>query len=83
MFDPRPLYCSSLTTAVGGTYDINFVDSGSPYCGTNHQAMQLNNQVTHLRNLEMQMGQMANILTKMQQGSLLRNSKKNPRGEGK
>ena len=35
MFDPRPLYCSSLTTAVGGTKDTNFVDSGSPYCGTN------------------------------------------------
>ena len=36
MFDPRPIYYSSLTTAVGGTYDINFVDSGSPCCGTNH-----------------------------------------------
>ena len=36
MFDPRLLYCSSLTTAVGGTYETNFVDSGSPYHGTNH-----------------------------------------------
>ena len=27
MFDPRPLCCSSLTTAVGGTTDTNFVDS--------------------------------------------------------
>ena len=29
------------------------------------------------------MGQMANILTERQQGSLPRNSEKNPRGEGK
>ena len=35
MFDLRPLYCSSLTTAVGGTKDTNFVDSQSPYRGTN------------------------------------------------
>ena len=36
MFDPRPLYCSSLTTAVVGTYVyINFVDFSSAYCGTN------------------------------------------------
>ena len=38
VFDPRPLYCSSLTTAVGGTKDTNFFDSGSPYCGTNQYA---------------------------------------------
>ena len=30
MFDPRPLCCSSLTTAVGGTKDTNFVDSAHP-----------------------------------------------------
>ena len=30
MFDPRPLYCISLTTAVGGTTDTNFVDSAHP-----------------------------------------------------
>ena len=30
MFDPRPLCCSSLTTAVGGTTDTNFVDSAHP-----------------------------------------------------
>ena len=30
MFDPRPLYCSSLTTTVGGTKDTNFVDSDHP-----------------------------------------------------
>ena len=36
MFDPRPLYCSSLTTVVVGTYVyINFVDFSSAYCGTN------------------------------------------------
>ena len=35
MFDPRPLCCSSLTTAVGGTKDTNIVDSESPYRGTN------------------------------------------------
>ena len=36
MFDPRPLCCSSLTTAIGGTKDTNIVDSESPYRGTNH-----------------------------------------------
>ena len=36
MFVPRPLCCSSLTTAVGGTKDTNIVDSESPYRGTNH-----------------------------------------------
>ena len=35
MFDPIHLCCSSLTTAVGGTKDINIVDSESPYRGTN------------------------------------------------
>ena len=35
MFDPRPLCCSSLTTAVGGTKYTNIVDSESPYRGTN------------------------------------------------
>ena len=36
MFDPRPLYCSSLTTSVVGTYVyINFVDFSSAYCGMN------------------------------------------------
>ena len=38
MFDPRPLYCSSLTKTVGGTKDTNIVDSESPYRGTNHIA---------------------------------------------
>ena len=40
MFDPRPLYCNSLTTAVGGTKDTNIVDSESPYRGTNQAARQ-------------------------------------------
>ena len=36
MFDPRPLYCSSLTTAVVGTsVYINFADFSSADCGTN------------------------------------------------
>ena len=35
-----------------------------------HQATQLNNQAAQLRNLEVQMGQMANLLTDRQQGSL-------------
>ena len=37
MFDPRPLYCSSLTTAVGGILETNFIDSGSPYRGANQR----------------------------------------------
>ena len=47
-----------------------------------HQDTQLNNQAAQLRNLEVQMGQMANILTKRQQGSLLSNSEVNSRREG-
>ena len=45
MFDPRPLCCSSLTTAVGGTKDTNFVDSKSPYRGTNHHHKWNNNEL--------------------------------------
>ena len=48
-----------------------------------HQATQLSNQAAQLRNLEVQMDQMANILTERQQGSLPSNSEVNPRGEGK
>ena len=48
-----------------------------------NQATELNNQVAQLRNLEVQMGQMANILTERQQGSLPSNSEKNLRGDGR
>ena len=48
-----------------------------------NQATQLNNQATQLRNLEAQIGQMANILTERKQGSLPRNSEKNPEGDGR
>ena len=44
-----------------------------------HQATQLNNQVAQLRNLEVRMGQMANLLTERQPGSLPSNSEVNPR----
>ena len=47
-----------------------------------HQATQLNNQAAQLRNLEVQMGQMANLLTKRQSGSLPSNSEVNLRREG-
>ena len=43
------------------------------------QATQLNNQAAQLRSLEAQMGQMANLLTERQQGSLPSNSEVNPR----
>ena len=46
------------------------------------QATQLNNQAAQLRNLEVQMGQMANLLTERQQGSLPSNSKVNTRRDG-
>ena len=49
---------------------------------TQNQATQLNNQVAQLRNLEVQMGQMENLLTERQHGSLPSNSEVNPRGEG-
>ena len=48
-----------------------------------NQSTQLNNQATQLRNLKVQMGQMTNLLTERQQGSLPSNSEINPRGEGK
>ena len=46
------------------------------------QATQLNNQVAQLRNFEVQMGQMANLLTERQPGSLPINSEINPRRDG-
>ena len=46
------------------------------------QATQLNNQAAQLRNLEVQMGQMANLLTERQPGSLPSNSEVNPRRDG-
>ena len=46
------------------------------------QATQLNNQAAQLRILEAQMGQMANLLTKRQPGSLPSNSEVNPRRDG-
>ena len=47
-----------------------------------HHATQLNNQAAKLRNLEVQMGQMTNLLTQRQSGSLPSNSEVNPRREG-
>ena len=46
------------------------------------QETQLNNQAAHLRNLDVQMGQMANLLTERQPGSLPSNSEVNPRRDG-
>ena len=48
-----------------------------------NQSTQLNNHAAQLRNLEVKMGQMANLLTKRQQGSLPSNSEINLRGERK
>ena len=47
-----------------------------------HQATQLNNQAAQLRNLEVQMGQMVNLLTERHPSSLPSNSEVNPRREG-
>ena len=46
------------------------------------QATQLNNQAAQLRSLEAQMGQMENLLTERQPGSLPSNSEVNPRRDG-
>ena len=46
------------------------------------QATQLNNQAAQLRSLEAQLGQMANLLTERQPGSLPSNSEVNPRRDG-
>ena len=48
-----------------------------------NQSTQLNNQAAQLRNREVQIGQIANLLTKRQQGSLPSNSEIKPRSEGK
>ena len=47
------------------------------------QLTQLNNQAAQLKNVEIQMGQMVNLLTKRQQGAMLINSKVNSRNKGK
>ena len=47
-----------------------------------NQTTQLNNQVAQLRNLEVQMGQIASLLMERQQGALSSNSELNPRQEG-
>ena len=46
------------------------------------QATQLNNQAEQLRSLEAQLGEMANLLTERQPGSLPSNSEVNPRRDG-
>ena len=46
------------------------------------QTTQLNNQATQLRNLKVQMGQMANLLMERQRGALSSNYVVNPRREG-
>ena len=46
------------------------------------QTTQLNNQAAQLRNLEVQMGQMANLLTERHRGALPSNFEVNPRQEG-
>ena len=43
----------------------------------------LNNQAAQLRNLEVQLGQMASLLSKRQQGNFPSTSEVNPRIEGK
>ena len=47
-----------------------------------NQTTQLNNQAAELRNLEVQMGQIASILVERQQAALPSNSEVNPWKEG-
>ena len=49
----------------------------------NETKTSLNNQVDQLQNLEVQMGQMASLLSERQQGDLPSTSEVNPRREGK
>ena len=46
------------------------------------QTAQLNNQAAQLRNVEVKMGQMANLLAERQRGALPSNFEVNPRREG-
>ena len=49
----------------------------------NETRTSLNNQAAHLQNLEVQMGQMASLLSERQQGNLPSTLEVNPRREGK
>ena len=49
----------------------------------NETRTSLNNQAAKLQNLEVQMGQMASLLSERQQGNLPSTSEVNPRREGK
>ena len=49
----------------------------------NETRMSLNNEEAQLRNLEVQMGQMASLLCERQQGNFPSTSEVNPRREGK
>ena len=49
----------------------------------NETRTSLNNQAAQLRNLEVQMRQMASLFSERQQGNLLGTSEINPRGDGK
>ena len=49
----------------------------------NETRTSLNNQATQLQNLEVQMGQMASLLSERQHGNLPNTSEVNPRREGK
>ena len=85
MFNPRPLYCSSFTTTIGGIYDTNFVDSGSPYCGTNHT---LNKRIDGLEtslnqkidNLQYSVTRITNFLEVHEKGRFPSQTLPNPKG---
>ena len=60
---------------------INMMKSHDKF--ENETRTSLNNQAAQLRNLEVQMGQMASILSERQLGNLPSTSEVNPRREGK
>ena len=82
MSEPTPKKKVDLEQALAQMLTSHTTFMNETKANMQHQATQLNNQVAQLRNLEVQMGQMANLLTKRRQGSLPSNSEVNLRRKG-
>ena len=82
MSEPPPEKKVDLEQALTQMLTLHTAIMNETKANMQHQATQLNNQVAQMRNLEVQMGQMTNLLTERQPCSLPSNSEVNPRREG-
>ena len=80
--EPPPEKKVDLEQALAQMLTSHFAFMNETKVNMQQQATQLNNQAAQLRNLEVKMGQMANLLTERQLGSLPSNSEVNPRRDG-